>query len=163
MEKMPDRRFASGEEFVAALRAAAAPGAVATVPVATAVGGATRAIPEGTRAIVSDPPRGRTATAAPGRNGTRHVNATPAASPSAPPPRRTSGPGVGTWLLGVLLLVGLLALVYFGFRLANASGGTPPVTNVPPTQAVAATGSAVAATTTRAASGVAATPGITVT
>src|SRR5262249_55181884 len=63
MEKMPDRRYASGDEFVAALRAAGAPGAVAAVPVATAVGGATRAIPEGTRPVVSDPPRGRTTVA----------------------------------------------------------------------------------------------------
>lgn len=160
LEKMPDRRFASGDEFVAALRAAGVPGAVAAVPVATAVGGATRVIPEGTRPIVSDPPRSRTAVAPPGRNGTRHVNPMPA----APPPPRTSGPGIGTWLLGGLLLVGLLALVYFGFKLLNANGGPPSVTSVPPTQAVAATGSAAAATTTRAAgSATAAAPSVAVT
>lgn len=133
MEKLPERRYLSGEEMVSALRGNPVPGPVQTVAIAGGVGAATHALPEGTRALTMDGPRARTATVAPGRSSTRRVDATPV-------PRRTAGPGLGTWLLGIVLLGGLLALVYLGYKLANASNPPPAPTSAssPPTVAVAA-------------------------
>ncbi len=134
MEKMADRRYVSGAEMVEALRGNAVSGPMQPV----SAGAATRAIPEGTRAMHMEAPRARTATVVQGRESTRRVDATPV-------PRRTSGPGIGTWILGVVLLGGLLALVFLGYKLANASNSPPPS----PTSTVAT--AAVAANTTTAA------------
>ena len=154
LEKLPERRYASGADFVAALRGAAVAHAVPVAQVAGAgVGATTRALPERGRTAADDPAPARPIAGAASRNGTRRVE--PVAV--APPPRRTSGPGIGTWLLGILLLGGLLALVYFGFKLANASNNPPVVTSVPPTQP-ATTASAVAPTATRGASAVVGSP-----
>ncbi|HEY8291913.1 MAG TPA: protein kinase, partial [Thermomicrobiales bacterium] len=112
MEKLPDRRYLSGAEMVSALRGNPVPGPVQTVAIAGGAGA--YAQPEDTRALAMGGPRARTATVAPTRSSTRRVDATPV-------PRRTTGPGIGTWLLGIVLLGGLLALVYLGYKLANAS------------------------------------------
>jgi len=112
MEKLPDRRYLSGAEMVSALRGNPVPGPVQTVAIAG--GAATYGLSEETRPLAMDGPRMRVATVPPVRNGTRRVDATPA-------PRRATGPGLGTWLLGIVLLGGLLALVYLGYKLANAS------------------------------------------
>ena len=132
MEKMPDRRFASGADLVAALRGNPVPGPVQPVAVASGAG-ATRVLPEGTRALPAESGRGRVVVAPP-RNGTRRVDPMVVA-----PPRHSTGPGVGTWLLGILLLAGLLALVYLGYKLANASG-TPPTAANPTPSALAVNG-----------------------
>ncbi len=125
LEKLPERRFVSGADMVAALRGESVPGPIQTVAVAGA-GATTRALPEGTRALPLDAPRARAATIAP----PRRAEVTPA-------PRRSRGPGVGTWLLGAVLLGGLLALVYLGYKLANASNAPPPSANGTPTALVA--------------------------
>ena len=91
-------------------------------------------LPEGTRALPLDGPRARTAVVPPGRNETRRADAMPV----APLPRRATGPGIGTWILGVVLLGGLLALVYFGYKLANTGGTPATTTSATPTAAVAA-------------------------
>ena len=100
-------------------------------------------LPEGTRALPLDGPRARTAAVPPGRDGRAgRVDARP------PLPRRATGPGIGTWLLGIVLLSGLLALVYFGYKLANTSGAPPTPTSATATAAVAsASGTSGVATT----------------
>ncbi len=158
MEKLPDRRFISGAEMVSALRGNAVPGPIQPVAAATVAGGTTRVLPEGTRALPLDGPRARAAAAPPGRNGTRRADAMPA----APLPRRTAGPGIGTWILGVVLLGGLLTLAYFGYKLANANGvsGTPTIAT--PTVAVAAASgtSGLATASPRASASVGVTPSV---
>ncbi|MHB8644570.1 MAG: Stk1 family PASTA domain-containing Ser/Thr kinase [Thermomicrobiales bacterium] len=122
MEKLPERRYLSGAEMVSALRGSPVPGPVQAVAVGGGAGAATYALPEDTRAMTIDGPRARTATVAAGRSATRRVDASPV-------PRRTVGPGIGTWLLGIVLLGGLLALVYLGYKLANASNSPPAPTS----------------------------------
>lgn len=154
LEKLPERRYASGEEMVAALRGNPVPGPVQPVPVATAVGGVTRVLPEGTRALPAEPPRSRAAVAPPGRNGTRRADAMPV----APLPRRTAGPGIGTWILGVVLLGGLLALVYLGYKLANASNAPTVPAGATPTVAVGAARGTATSQTPRASASAGVTP-----
>lgn len=134
LAKLPERRFVSGADMVAALRGESVPGPVQTVAVAGA-GATTRVLPEGTRALPLDAPRARAATVAPPRR-----------ADVAGAPRRSRGPGVGTWLLGVVLLGGLLALVYLGYKLANASNAPPPPANGTPTVLVANATTTVVAT-----------------
>jgi len=120
MEKMPERRYASGAEFVAALRAAAAnpmstpaTQSVSVIGGASGGGTATAVLSPETRALHVEvvPPR------PPPTNGARRV-ATPA---SSPPRRQSSGPGAGVWILGILLLCGLIAAAYFGYQLVNVT------------------------------------------
>lgn len=158
MEKLPDRRYLSGAEMVSALRGNPVPGPVQTVAIAGGAGAATTyALPEDTRALAMDGPRARVATVPPVRVSARRVDATPA-------PRRTTGPGIGTWLLGIVLLGGLLALVFLGYKLANASNAPPATTPTsgPPT-ALAAVGTATVPATPKASASVGATPSVAVT
>ncbi|MGI8858063.1 MAG: Stk1 family PASTA domain-containing Ser/Thr kinase [Thermomicrobiales bacterium] len=159
MEKLPDRRFISGAEMVSALRGNAVPGPIQPVAAATVAGGTTRVLPEGTRALPLDGPRTRAA-APPGRNGTRRADAMPA----APLPRRATGPGIGTWILGVVLLGGLLTLAYFGYKLANANGTSGTPTSATPTVAVAAASgtSGLATASPQASASVGPTPSVAV-
>jgi serine/threonine-protein kinase len=153
MEKLPDRRYLSGAEMVSALRGNPVPGPVQTVAIAGGAGA--YALPEDTRALAMGGPRARTATVAPTRSSTRRVDATPV-------PRQTTGPGVGTWLLGIVLLGGLLALVYLGYKLANASNA-PAATSTRATPTVlAAVGVATAPATPKPSASVVATPSVTV-
>ncbi|MDQ2787661.1 MAG: Stk1 family PASTA domain-containing Ser/Thr kinase [Chloroflexota bacterium] len=155
LEKLPDRRYLSGAEVVSALRGNAVPGPVQTVAIAGGAGAATYALPEETRALTMNGPRTRTATVAPARSSTRRVDAT-SASP------RTAGPGIGTWLLGIVLLGGLLALVYLGYKLANASNAPPgPPISASPTAVVAAGTATIAAATPKPSASVGATPNVT--
>jgi beta-lactam-binding protein with PASTA domain len=144
--------------MVSALRGNAVPGPVQPVGAATAAGGATRVLPEGTRALPLENPRGRAVVAPPGRNGARRSDPMPA----APPPRRTSGPGIGTWILGIVLLGGLLTLVYFGYKLANTNGTASTPTSATPTAIVAAASGTSGVTTTppKASASVGASPSV---
>ncbi len=156
LEKFPDRRYLSGAEVVSALRGNPVPGPVQTVAIAGGVGTATYALPEDTRALTMNGPRTRTATVAPGRSSTRRVDATPV-------PPRTAGPGIGTWLLGIVLLGGLLALVYLGYKLANASNAPPTLpTSASPTAVIAAGTATVAVATPKPSASVGVTPSVAV-
>ncbi len=155
MEKLPDRRYLSGEEMISALRGNPVPGPVQAVAVAGGAGAATYALPEDTRPLTMDGPRARTATVASGRSSTRRVDATPMS-------RRTAGPGIGTWLLGVVLLGGLLALVYLGYKLANASNAPPAPTSAASTLP-AALGTATAVVTPKASVPAGVTPSVGIT
>jgi eukaryotic-like serine/threonine-protein kinase len=158
MEKLPERRYISGAEMVDALRGNAVPGPIQPVAAAAVGGGTTRVLPEGTRALPLDGARARTVATPPGRNETRRADAMPA----APAPRRATGPGIGTWILGVVLLGGLLALVYFGYKLANTGGPPATATGATPTAIVAAASgtSGVATASPRASASAGATPSI---
>jgi eukaryotic-like serine/threonine-protein kinase len=158
MEKLPERRYISGAEMVDALRGNAVPGPIQPVAAAAVGGGTTRVLPEGTRALPLDGARARTVATPSGRNETRRADAMPA----APAPRRATGPGIGTWILGVVLLGGLLALVYFGYKLANTGGPPATATGATPTAIVAAASgtSGVATASPRASASAGATPSI---
>jgi eukaryotic-like serine/threonine-protein kinase len=158
MEKLPERRYISGAEMVDALRGNAVPGPIQPVAAAAVGGGTTRVLPEGTRALPLDGARARTVATPSGRNETRRADAMPA----APAPRRATGPGIGTWILGVVLLGGLLALVYFGYKLANTGGSPATPTGATPTAIVAAASgtSGVATASPRASASAGATPSI---
>lgn len=127
MEKLPDRRYPSGDQFIAALRASMTASPTQAATVASGAGAATVSLAETTRAMpATDGPRLRAGVADTARSGTRRVEATP----MPPVTRRSAGPGIATWLIGIVLLGGILALVFFGYQLFNATngGGKPDAT-----------------------------------
>ena len=112
LEKLPERRYVSGADLVAALRGNPVPGRnPSRWPVAWRHKRSPRAR---VRLAGGQPARARhDRPALPEWHASR-------GSDTRRAPRRRRGPGIGTWLLGIVLLGGLLALVYLGYKLANA-------------------------------------------